>query len=103
MVLAETAYPWTTGNGDAVANGFNPTSVLPDGDLYPATPDGQRAYYEALRTTCLKIPNALGFVTWEPDWIPAVGAGLTGSNHDNLTQFDFTGRALPSIQAYRRP
>jgi arabinogalactan endo-1,4-beta-galactosidase len=33
-------------------------------------------------------------VGWQP--------GAEASN-DNLTQFDFTGRALPSIRAYRRP
>ena len=47
--------------------------------------------------------RGLGFLAWEPQWVPGVGwePGAEAPN-DNLTQFDFTGRALPSIRAYRR-
>jgi arabinogalactan endo-1,4-beta-galactosidase len=48
--------------------------------------------------------NGLGFLVWEPEWIPGVGWQPGGeASNDNLTQFDFTGHALPSIRAYRRP
>jgi arabinogalactan endo-1,4-beta-galactosidase len=39
-----------------------------------------------------------GIYYWQPEWIPGVGwAPGEGTPNDNLTLFDFTGRALPSI------
>ena len=54
------------------SDSFADASQLPDGALYPPTPQGQAAYFEALRSVLLQVPN------------------------DNLTMFDFTGAALPS-------
>jgi len=106
VLLAEVAYPWTFADGDGRGNIVGPDTVLPDVNLYPATPAGQAAFYEGVREVLLGIPggNGLGFLAWEPEWVPGVGwqPGAEASN-DNLTQFDFTGRALPSIRAYRRP
>jgi arabinogalactan endo-1,4-beta-galactosidase len=80
--------------------------VLPDADRFPATPAGQAGFYEAVRDVLKQVPDGrgLGFLAWEPEWIPGVGwqPGAEASN-DNLTQFDFTGRALPSLRSYRRP
>jgi arabinogalactan endo-1,4-beta-galactosidase len=106
MVLVEAAYPWTLGNGDALANFITDPSQLPDGALYPATPEGQAAYFEALRGILLDVPDGLGtgFVDWEPEWIPGVGwAPGQGNPNDNLTMFDWTGAALPSLAAMRAP
>jgi len=106
VLLAEVAYPWTFADGDGRGNIVGPDTVLPDVNLYPATPAGQAAFYEGVREVLLGVPggNGLGFLAWEPEWVPGVGwqPGAEASN-DNLTQFDFTGRALPSIRAYRRP
>jgi arabinogalactan endo-1,4-beta-galactosidase len=106
VLLAEIAYPWTFEDGDGRGNIVTAASVLPDEDRYPATPAGQAAFYEGVREVLLQVPggNGLGFMAWEPEWVPGVGwqPGAEASN-DNLTQFDFTGRALPSIRAYRRP
>jgi len=106
VLLAEVAYPWTFEDGDGRGNIVGPDAVLPDVDRFPATPAGQAAFYEAVRTVLAAVPGGrgLGFVAWEPEWVPGVGwqPGAEASN-DNLTQFDFTGRALPSIRAYRRP
>jgi arabinogalactan endo-1,4-beta-galactosidase len=81
-------------------------SELPDEARFPATPAGQAAFYEEIRRVLLAVPDGrgLGFLAWEPEWVPGVGwePGAEAPN-DNLTQFDFTGRALPSIRAYRRP
>jgi len=106
MVLVEVAYPWTLGNGDDLGNFVTDPSILPDGALYPATPDGQAAYFEALRDTLLAVPDGLGagFVDWEPEWIPGVGwAPGQGNPNDNLTMFDWTGAALPAVDAFRKP
>jgi len=106
VLLAEVAYPWTFEDGDGRGNIVGPDAVLPDVALYPATPAGQAAFYEGVRDVLLRVPggNGLGFLAWEPEWVPGVGwqPGAEASN-DNLTQFDFTGHALPSIRAYRRP
>ena len=106
VLLAEISYPWTFEDGDKRGNIVTADSVLPDQDRYPATPAGQAAFYEAIRQVLLQVPDGrgLGFLAWEPEWVPGVGwePGAEAPN-DNLTQFDFTGRALPSIRAYRRP
>jgi len=106
VLLAEVSYPWTFEDGDGRGNIVGPDTILPDADRFPATPAGQAAFYEELRQVLLQVPDGrgLGFMAWEPEWIPGVGwqPGAEASN-DNLTQFDFTGHALPSIRAYRRP
>jgi arabinogalactan endo-1,4-beta-galactosidase len=106
VLLAEVSYPWTFEDGDGRGNIVGPDAYLPDVDRFPATPQGQAAFYEALRGVLQQVPEGkgLGFLAWEPEWIPGVGwqPGAEASN-DNLTQFDFTGRALPSIRSYRRP
>ncbi|GIM88325.1 glycoside hydrolase family 53 protein [Paractinoplanes toevensis] len=106
VLIAELAYPWTFEDGDGRGNIVGADTVLPDADRFPATPAGQAGFYEAVRDVLKQVPDGrgLGFLAWEPEWIPGVGwqPGAEASN-DNLTQFDFTGRALPSIRAYRRP
>ena len=106
VLIAEMAYPWTFEDGDGRGNIVGPGTFLPDADRFPATPAGQAAFYEAVRQVVLQVPagRGLGFLAWEPEWIPGVGwePGAEASN-DNLTQFDFAGRALPSVSAYRRP
>jgi arabinogalactan endo-1,4-beta-galactosidase len=104
IVVVETAYPWTLGNGDQLANFITSADQLPDGTAYPATPPGQAAYFEGLRDVLSQVPSGLGagFVGWEPEWIPGVGwAPGQGNPNDNLTMFDWTGAALPSIRAFR--
>ncbi|MFG1994101.1 arabinogalactan endo-beta-1,4-galactanase [Actinoplanes sp. NPDC048988] len=106
ILLAEVAYPWTMTDGDGRGNIVTDPATLPDLDQFPATAAGQAAFYERVRQVLLAVPGSLGlgFLAWEPEWIPGVGwePGAEAPN-DNLTQFDFTGRALPSIRAYRRP
>jgi arabinogalactan endo-1,4-beta-galactosidase len=104
IVVAETAYPWTLTNGDDLDNFVWDASQLPDGALYPATPAGQAGYFEALRRILQTVPDGLGagFVDWEPEWVPGVGWTTgAGNPNDNLTMFDFTGAALPSLRSFR--
>ncbi len=103
LVVAETAYPWTTGNGDDLANSFDSESQLPDGAAYPATPQGQAGYFSALRDVLAQVPDGrgAGFFDWEPEWIPGVGwEPGAGNPNDNLTMFDWQGNALPSVAAF---
>jgi arabinogalactan endo-1,4-beta-galactosidase len=106
IVVAETAYPWTTGNGDSLANFLTSNDQLPDGTAYPATPQGQAGYFEALRGVLQAVPDGhgLGFFDWEPEWLPGVGwEPGAGNPNDNLTMFDWQGHALPSLDAFRCP
>jgi arabinogalactan endo-1,4-beta-galactosidase len=106
VLLAEIAYPWTFEDGDGRGNIVGPDTLLPDAARFPATPAGQAAFFHGVRDVLEKAPGGggLGFLAWEPEWVPGVGwePGAEASN-DNLTQFDFAGRALPSIRAYRKP
>lgn len=106
IIVVETAYPWTVSNGDELANSFTDPSQLPDGETYPPTPQGQAAYFEALRDVLAQVPGGrgVGFFDWEPEWIPGVGwEPGAGNPNDNLTMFDFAGSALPSLHAFRSP
>jgi arabinogalactan endo-1,4-beta-galactosidase len=73
IVLVETAYPWTLSNGDGLGNFVTSESQLVPG--YPATPAGQAAFFETLRSILLSVPDGrgLGFVDWEPEWLPGWG------------------------------
>jgi arabinogalactan endo-1,4-beta-galactosidase len=104
LVIAEAAYPWTLDNGDQLGNFITSPDQLPDGALYPATPQGQAAYFEAVRAILRQVPDGLGagFFDWSPEWIPGVGwAPGEGNPNDNLTMFDWQGTALPSVAAFR--
>jgi arabinogalactan endo-1,4-beta-galactosidase len=105
IVVVETSYPWTLDNGDGLENLINDPAELPDRDRWPATPRGQFDYYAALREVFSQVPgrHGLGFMAWEPQWLPGVGwAPGEGNPNDNLTLFDFDGRALPAIEAFSR-
>jgi arabinogalactan endo-1,4-beta-galactosidase len=104
LVVAETAYPWTLADGDNLANSLNSAAQLPEATHYPATPSGQRDYFEALRNVIQQVPSGhgLGFFDWEPEWIPGVGwEPGQGNPNDNLAMFDFHGHALPALNAFR--
>jgi arabinogalactan endo-1,4-beta-galactosidase len=104
LVVVETSYPWTLNNGDSLGNFINSPSQLPDGSRFPATQAGQAAYFEELRNVLAAVPNGrgAGFFAWEPGWLPGVGwAPNEGNPNDNLTMFDWSGNALPSLRAYR--
>ena len=98
VAIAETQYGWTMDNGDQLGNFLWQDSQLVPG--YPATPNGQLGFLSDLLSIVAAIPegHGAGVFYWQPEWIPGVGwAPGEGTPNDNLTLFDFTGRALPSI------
>lgn len=106
IVLVETAYPWTTADGDGYPNLWDGSTQLPDQSTYPPTKQGQAAFFEAIRQILLKVPDGrgIGFFDWEPEWIGGVGwEPGAGNPNDNLTMFDFDGNGLPSLRAFRSP
>jgi arabinogalactan endo-1,4-beta-galactosidase len=106
LTVVEASYPWTLENGDDLENHIDVASELPDAERWPATPAGQAAYFRALRAVFAQVPDGLGrgFFTWEPEWVPGVGwTPGEGNPNDNLTLFDFSGRALPGLDVASSP
>jgi arabinogalactan endo-1,4-beta-galactosidase len=103
LIVVETAYPWTLENGDSLPNILESINQLPDAGIWPPTPEGQLAYFTALRGVFAHVPggHGLGFMCWEPGWVPGVGwTPGEGNPNDNLTLFDFNGNALPALKAF---
>ena len=106
LIVVETAYGWTTDDADGTPNLFNAEQAAKVG--WPATVAGQAQAIRAVIDTVAAVPLGLGrgVFYWEPAWIPVAGAGWrtgAGDNWENQALFDFTGRALPSLQALRAP
>jgi arabinogalactan endo-1,4-beta-galactosidase len=102
IVVVETAYPWTLANGDTYPNIVNASTYLYTGRK--PSPKEQTAFLHQIISFLRKTPggHGLGVVYWEPGWIPGVSwKPGEGDAWDNLTLFDFKGRSLPSIDAYR--
>lgn len=117
VCIVETAYAWTTEDGDGEGNVF----ISGDENIagYPATVEGQFDFINDLESIILNVPNGkgLGFFYWEPEWVPVEGgtystdAGVAYKNDtvkpsntwDNMTLFDFNGNALSSIKVLNAP
>jgi arabinogalactan endo-1,4-beta-galactosidase len=98
VAVVETQYGWTLANGDRLGNFLWQESQLLPG--YPASPDGQLSFLSDLLSIVAGVPDhhGAGVFYWEPEWVPGVGwAPGEGTPNDNLTLFDFQGRALPSV------
>ncbi len=117
VCVVETAYAWTTEDGDGVGNVFISGDEAVGG--YPATVQGQFEFMNDLETVILNIPNdkGIGYFYWEPEWVPVEGgtyasaAGVAYKNDtvtpsntwDNMTLFDFKGNALDSMKVLNQP
>jgi arabinogalactan endo-1,4-beta-galactosidase len=101
IILVETAYPWTLADGDGYPNSV--TAQTPLNTVYPPTPQGQLGFMSNVLSILSQVPEnrGRGVVYWEPGWIPGVGwEPGAGDAWDNMTLFDFSGNALPSISIY---
>jgi arabinogalactan endo-1,4-beta-galactosidase len=104
IVIAETQYAWTLANGDTTGNFVWQASQLEAG--YPAGPGGQLSFLNDLLSILAQVPggHGAGLFYWEPEWVPGVGwEPGAGAPNDNLTLFDFQGRALPSMGLFENP
>lgn len=115
VMVVETAYAFTLNNADSLGNNFGSSTDVTNGG-YPATPAGQQQFLQDLKTRIAAVPNAqgLGFVYWEPDWLPvndatwATDAGMSyinttgnvGNAWENQALFDFNGDALPALAEF---
>jgi arabinogalactan endo-1,4-beta-galactosidase len=99
VMIVETQYGWTLANGDTLGNFlWEPGQIIPG---YPVTPDGQLSFVSDLTSALAAVPKGrgAGLFYWQPEWIPGVGwTPGAGTPNDNLTMFNFTGQALPSVQ-----
>src|SRR6185369_10536041 len=73
VLVAETAYGFTTDENDHEPNIFTPALAAAGG--WPATPQGQAEALRDLFNTVAAIPQALGVFYWEPTWTAVEGAG----------------------------
>ncbi|PHP85476.1 arabinogalactan endo-1,4-beta-galactosidase [Burkholderia sp. AU18528] len=103
LIVVETAYPWTTSDGDSEPNAMTNTGST----TFPPSPAGQAQFLAAVVDIVKGVPGnrGKGVFWWEPEWIPTPGVGWklgAGDQWDNNTLFDFHGHALPSLDAFRQ-
>lgn len=104
VVIAEMQYAWTLANGDTTGNFVWQADQIEPG--YPAGAGGQLSLTNDLLSILAQVPggHGKGFFYWEPEWVPGVGwEPGAGTPNDNLTLYDFQGRALPSIGIFEDP
>ncbi|MCK2216521.1 arabinogalactan endo-1,4-beta-galactosidase [Actinomadura sp. ATCC 31491] len=102
IVVAETAYPFTTADDDGWENLI--TSPEPYAG-YPATPQGQAAMLAKVASVVRQVPGGLGLglFTWEATWTGVKGNGWdpadpsSGNAWENQALFDYADRALPAM------
>ncbi|GAA0478591.1 arabinogalactan endo-beta-1,4-galactanase [Actinoplanes capillaceus] len=104
VVIAETAYPYTTENYDHLENII--TSSAPC-DGIPATPQGQAQEFAAVQSTA-RAAGAIGVFYWEPTWTGIDGNGWdtedienSGNAWENMATFDDSGRINPYVRWLR--
>src|SRR5205085_2638389 len=89
IIVAETAYPWR-----AEKHGPRQAAAM----IWPMTPQGQRAFLDALVAVVRQTPEGLGrgVLWWEPEWIAVPGLG---GGWGSRALFDAAGEALPAVDA----
>ncbi|BBH68132.1 arabinogalactan endo-beta-1,4-galactanase [Actinoplanes sp. OR16] len=101
VVIAETAYQFTSADADAEKNSI-PGTVLCDN--IPSTWAGQAQQFTWVQNTA-RNAGAIGVFYWEPTWTAIAGNGWdpaningTGDGWDNMATFDWSGNVNPSIK-----
>ncbi|WP_199511216.1 glycoside hydrolase family 53 protein [Nucisporomicrobium flavum] len=101
VVIAETAYQFTTADADSEKNSI-PGTVLCDN--IPATWQGQAQEFAWVQNTA-RNAGAIGVFYWEPTWYAVKGNGWdpaningTGDGWDNMATFDWTGHVNPYLR-----
>lgn len=104
VIIAETAYPWTLGWNDWTNNIVGNSSQCVPG--FPPDPAGQQALMRRIASLARSVNQepVHGWCYWAPEHLAAYGPQSThGSPWENLTLFDFTGKALPAFYEVGRP
>lgn len=98
IIIAETAYPWTTSYlNDGMSNVGVNTANLPTG--YGVSPQGQKAFLFALKKIIKETTNnkCIGWIYWEPAYI---SVPPLGSSWEHITTFDFNAHAQSTLTAF---
>lgn len=106
VMVAETAYGFTTANDDAEPNIFN--SSLASSGGFPASTAGQTSALRAVFDAVAAVPNGrgIGVFYWEPTWTAVAGSGWdptnasSGNGWENQALFDYADRALPAMSVF---
>ncbi len=114
LLIVETAYAHDLKDCDNTPNTFGPAQEQQGG--YPATPQGQLAFLQALQQQVAAVPDGLGLgiVYWEPFWLPVKGATWATKagmayNHDqwqegnaweNLALVNCQGETQPALGVF---
>lgn len=85
VMVAETAYPWTTRNFDAMPN----IVTDPDPQYLPVIPEKQLEYMTDYTRAVMRA-GGIGVVFWEPAWVstPCRTPWGVGSAQDHIVFFD---------------
>jgi arabinogalactan endo-1,4-beta-galactosidase len=101
VVIAETAYPFTSANADSTPNSVTGSQPCAG---YPATWAGQASNFTAVQNAA-RSGGAIGVFYWEPTWYAIPGNGWdptningSGDQWDNMAIFDWTGHLNPGIR-----
>lgn len=101
VIIAETAYPFTTANADSTGNSESATTPCSG---YPSTWAGQASNFTAVQNAA-RSGGAIGVFYWEPTWVATPGNGWdptnisgSGDGWDNQAVFNWTGNINPSIK-----
>lgn len=118
LMIVETSFGFTDQSPDGEENIFSDTLAKTAG--YPASTEGQTAFLTDLIATIDEVKGegykGLGFVYWEPSWLPVKGAtwatkaGMAyinenaeeGNHWANQGLFDFKGDALPGLDVFKQ-
>jgi arabinogalactan endo-1,4-beta-galactosidase len=101
VLIMETGYNWSTN----LCDGY-PGQLANDGpEPFPSTPTGQKEFVLNCLNAIKMVDNGqcIGDLYWDPIFICVPGEGwkLGQPNVvDNTTLFDFTGHALPALDAF---
>src|SRR5260370_5315619 len=101
-MVVETAYPWTTSDGDSEPNAMTNTGS----STFPPTAAGQAQFLGAVTDIVLAKPCGYGEgVLWgEPEWIPTPNTGWKVSprgQRGNKTLLRCDVNALQPLCAFR--
>jgi arabinogalactan endo-1,4-beta-galactosidase len=99
VIIAETSYPFTLNWNDWTNNVLGSADqIIPS---FPATPEGQKDYMLALKSTIQQTQMGAGFCYWGTEWIAFRGTESTnGSSWENQAMWDFNRKVLPVIQVF---
>jgi arabinogalactan endo-1,4-beta-galactosidase len=108
VIVVETAYGFTTQNGDFLPNIFSPDMEI---EGYPISPAGQAACLRDVMAVVRAVPGGrgLGVFYWDAAWTAVEGNGWdntdpsSGNAWENQALFDYDGVILPAFDEYLSP